>query len=257
MNATPPYLTAPTFEPIQGVRHAFFTRQGGVSDGLYASLNGGIGSNDRRSKVLENRERMKAALGGEALLTVYQHHSTTSIRTAAAWEAGCAPRADAIVTAKPGLVVCALAADCGPVLFADPHAKVVAAAHAGWKGALDGVLEATLEAMEAEGATRDRIIAVLGPCISRNAYEVGPEFKARFVSANIANDRFFEPSQRANHSMFDLPAYILARLQAAGVAASTLDRCTYGEPDLFYSYRRSTHQREPDYGRLVSAIMLT
>jgi YfiH family protein len=250
-------LLDPTLSAMAGIRHGFFTRQGGVSEGLYASLNTGLGSRDNVPHVKVNRARILAHLGGKALLTVYQHHSAICIRTQVPWQSNAAPRADAIVTTTPGLVICAQAADCGPVLFADETARVVGAAHAGWKGAMTGILEATIAQMEAAGATRANIRAALGPSISARAYEVGAEYRARFLQDAGDNERYFSPSQREGHFMFDLPAYTLDRLKAAGVAATSLNRCTYSEPDLFFSYRRSTHQGEPDYGRLASAIMLT
>lgn len=242
---------------MSSIRHGFFTRQGGVSQGLYEGLNTGLGSHDDTAHVKENRQRIVHHLGADAFLTVHQHHSALCIRTRAPWNPGAAPRADAIVTSTPGLAICAQAADCGPVLFADPHARVIGAAHAGWKGALFGVLEATIAAMEAEGASRANIHAVLGPSISAKAYEVGPDYAARFTDIDPAHARYFTPSQKAGHLMFDLPTFTLDRLQKAGVTARSLGRCTYGEPELFYSYRRATHRGEPDYGRLASAIMLT
>ena len=250
-------LTDQGFEAMGGIRHGFFTRQGGVSEGIYGSLNTGLGSRDNHRHVKANRARILSFLGGDAFLTVYQHHSATCIRTRTAWQSDAAPRADAIVTRTPGLVLCAQAADCGPILFADNEAGVVGAAHAGWKGAMTGIIEATLDAMEAEGASRSNIEAVLGPAISGEAYEVGPEYAARFINDHPANERYFVPSKQAGHFLFDLPGYTMDRLTRAGVFARSLGRCTYSEPDLFFSYRRSTHLGEPDYGRLASAIMLT
>lgn len=250
-------ITDTDFDAMNGIRHGFFTRQGGVSEGIYAGLNTGLGSNDTIAHVKENRQRITEHLGANAFLTVYQHHSALCIRTRAPWNPSAAPRADAIVTSTPGLAICAQAADCGPILFADPRAKVIGAAHAGWKGALFGVLEATIEAMEAEGADRDNIHAVLGPSISAKAYEVGPEYAARFTDIDKAHERYFTASHKHGHMMFDLPAFTLDRLNQAGVTARSVGRCTYDEPELFYSYRRTTHHGEPDYGRLASAIMLT
>lgn len=258
-------ITSPMLDPItdadldamQAIRHGFFTRQGGLSEGIYAGLNTGLGSNDTIAHVKENRRRITDHLGADAFLTVHQHHSALCIRTRAPWNPSVAPRADAIVTSTPGLAICAQAADCGPVLFADPHAKVIGAAHAGWKGALFGILEATIEAMEAEGAQRANIHAVLGPSISAKAYEVGPDYVARFTDIDPAHARYFTPSHKPGHKMFDLPAFTLDRLTKAGVTARAVGRCTYGEPELFYSYRRTTHRGEADYGRLASAIMLT
>ena len=250
-------LLDPGLAAMRRIRHGFFTRRGGVSDGIYASLNTGLGSRDELPHVKVNRARILAHLGGRALLTVYQHHSATCIRTAVAWATNAAPRADAIVTATPGLVICAQAADCGPILFADETAGVIGAAHAGWKGAMTGIIEATIDQMEAEGATRANIRAALGPSISARAYEVGAEYRARFLEDDAANQVYFAPARREGHFMFDLPRYTLDRLARAGITATGMDRCTYSEPDFFYSYRRSTHLGEPDYGRLISAIMLT
>ncbi|MGH6924885.1 MAG: peptidoglycan editing factor PgeF [Propylenella sp.] len=257
---------APRIAPIEapelglpGVRHAFFTRAGGVSTGLYAGLNTGIGSSDSRDAVLENRTRAMRHLGTsrERLATPYQLHGTNAVIVEDAWGAGLGPKADAVVTNRPGIALGVGTADCGPVLMADPEARVVAAAHAGWKGALDGILESAVEAMERLGADRARVVAVLGPAISADAYEVGPEFVARFVAADRENDRFFHPSERAGHASFDLPAYIVMRLQAAGLGeVSDVGHCTYADEPKFFSYRRATHRGEPDYGRLLSAIVL-
>lgn len=248
-------------QPLEsdGMSHAFFTRNGGVSKGIYESLNIGLGSDDDRGDVLANRARVAVMLGVEphALALPYQHHSADAVTVDTGWAPGTAPKADAVVTARPGVAVGVSTADCGPVLFADREARVVGAAHAGWRGALGGILEATIEAMEALGAERGRIAAVLGPSISQEAYEVGPEFRERFVEEDPAHARFFAngPKERPH---FDLPGFILSRLEAAGVGhASALGRCTYREEDEFFSYRRATHRSEPDYGRLVSAIALT
>ncbi|MBZ8134884.1 peptidoglycan editing factor PgeF [Afifella sp. IM 167] len=244
---------------LSGIRHAFFTREGGVSDGIYASLNTGLGSEDRREAVLENRARACRHLGApdEALATPHQVHSADCFAVTEAWAPGKGPRGDALATDRPGIVIGIGTADCGPILFADPQARVVGAAHAGWKGALTGVLESTLAAMEALGARREAITAVLGPTISAKNYEVGAEFVERFDKEAPGSARFFAPSKREGHSMFDLPAFIVARLQAAGVGlAVNLDLCTYAEEELFFSYRRATHRGEPDYGRLLSAISL-
>jgi purine-nucleoside/S-methyl-5'-thioadenosine phosphorylase / adenosine deaminase len=251
-------IEAPSLK-LPGVAHAFFTREGGVSTGIYRGLNTGIGSNDSREAVLENRARAARHIGAtpEHLATPHQVHSIEAIVVDDVWAPGSGPKADAVVTNRPGIAVGAGAADCGPVLFADPDARVVAAAHAGWKGALSGILESAIAAMERLGAKRDQIVAVLGPTISAGAYEVGPEFSARFVAADASNERFFTPSSRAGHSMFDLPAYIVARLQAAGIGkVGNLGLCTYADEVRFYSYRRATHRGEPDYGRLLSAITL-
>ena len=251
-------IQAPSLSALSHVRHAFFTREGGVSDGIYASLNGGLGSNDAPDKVRENRGRMAAALGVAPirLLTCYQIHSPEVVIAERPWTRETTPEADAIVTREPGLAVGVLTADCGPLLFADGEAGVVGAAHSGWKGALGGVLEATVCAMETLGAKRDRIRAALGPLIRQENYEVGPEFVARFSAADPANEQYFAPSPKAGHAMFDLPAYIAARLARAGVTLEDLELCTYADPARFFSYRRTTHRAEPDYGRHVNAIVL-
>jgi YfiH family protein len=240
-----------------GIRHGFFTRTGGVSEGIYRGLNTGVGSNDDREKVAENRRRVAAWMGvpAEKLLSVYQIHSPDVIVVREAFSPP-RPKADAMVTDRPGLAICASAADCGPVLFADPQARVIGAAHAGWKGALTGVLENTVTAMEGLGAKRDRIVAVLGPSISQKNYEVGPEFVERFTASDSRNSRYFVPSGKPGHALFDLNLYTVDRLAKTGVQASQLGRCTYAEEDLFYSYRRTTHRKEADYGRLISAIAL-
>jgi len=252
-------LKAPALDRLANVRHAFFTREGGVSGGIYESLNGGVGSRDRPEHVRENRVRMADALGvaPDRLLTCYQIHSPDVVVAETPWTREAAPRADAVVTRVPGLAVAVTTADCGPILFADGEAGVVGAAHAGWKGAFSGVAEATIEAMERLGALRGRIVAVLGPMIRQPNYEVGPEFVARFRDADAENGRYFKSSAREGHALFDLPAYISARLQRAGVVQiEDLGHCTYAGPNAFYSYRRSTHRAEPDYGRHINAIAL-
>ena len=240
-----------------GIRHGYFTRTGGVSEGIYGSLNIGTGSADDQALVRENRRRAAEWMGVQAdhLLTAYQIHSPDVIVAREPFS-GDRPKADGIVTDRPGIAVGASSADCGPVLFADAEARVVGAAHAGWKGAFTGVLENTIATMESLGARRENIVAVLGPSISAKNYEVGPEFVDRFVGADPANISYFEPSSRSGHAMFDLNRYTVDRLSAAGVTAEALYRCTYAEEDLFYSYRRATHRSEPDYGRHVSAIVL-
>jgi YfiH family protein len=240
-----------------GIRHGYFTRVGGVSEGIYRGLNTGTGSSDEPARVLENRRRVAEWMGVEPrhLLTAHQIHSPDVIVAREPFF-GERPKADAIVTDRPGLAIGASTADCGPVLFADTEARIVGAAHAGWKGAFTGVLEITIAAMESLGARREGIVAVLGPSIGPKNYEVGPEFVARFVDADAANARYFVPSARPGHSMFDLNLYTVERLKKAGVQAEALGRCTYAEEDLFYSYRRGTHRGEPDYGRQLSAICL-
>ena len=254
----PEPIRSPLLEPPGGgIRHGFFTREGGVSTGIYAGLNTGIGSADDPASVAENRRRVAAwmRVPAGALLSVHQVHSPDVVVIREPFD-GPRPKADALVTDRPGLAVSASAADCGPVLFADLAARVVGAAHAGWKGAFSGVLENTIAAMEGLGARRDDIVAVLGPSISQANYEVGPEFVDRFVAAEAANDRYFRPSGRAGHAFFDLNAYAVDRLAKAGVGAGCVGRCTYAEEALFFSYRRATHRNEPDYGRLISAIAL-
>jgi polyphenol oxidase len=252
-------IQAAALAALPGIRHGFFTRIGGVSQGIYASLNGGLGSQDAAAKVAENRTRMAAALAvrPDCLLTAYQTHSADVVTVAAPWGPGMRPHADAIVTRTRGLAIGVTTADCGPVLFADREAGVIGAAHAGWRGAFHGVLEATIGALESCGAERSRIVAVLGPMIRQPNYEVGPEFVARFTAADAANARFFQPSERAGHSLFDLARYIAARLKNCGIHhIEDIGRCTYGEPGTFFSYRGSTHRGEPDYGRHVNGIAL-
>jgi YfiH family protein len=252
-------IEAPELSSFPRIRHAFFTREGGVSTGIYASLNGGIASNDDPAHVRENRARMAETVGvrPEALVSLHQVHSPDCVIVEGPWP-GERPRADGMATRMPDVALAILTADCGPVLFADPHGGVIGACHAGWKGALGGVLEATIGRMEELGAERSRIVAVLGPTIGPDNYEVGADFRDRFTAADVANERFFRPSSRAGHLMFDLPAYIVARLGAAGIGeAESLGLCTYADPERFYSYRRTTHRGEPDYGRLIAAISLT
>ncbi len=252
-------LQAPSLSRFDRIRHGFFTRAGGVSQGVYASLNGGTGSNDAPEQVAENRARMAAALGvaPERLLTAYQVHSPDVVVVDAPWNRENRPRADAIVTRTPQLAVGVSTADCGPLLFADAEAGVVGAAHAGWRGALSGVIETTVGAMEELGARRAHIVAALGPAIRQPNYEVGPEFVERFLVADPANARFFAPAARAGHAMFDLAGYIAQRVERAGVGDfEDLALCTYGEPERFFSYRRTTQLGEPDYGRHVNAIAL-
>jgi YfiH family protein len=252
-------LHAHSLSTLPGIRHAFFTRAGGVSSGVYASLNGGVGSADTPQNIIENRARMAAALSvrPDHFLTAYQIHSADVVVAQTPWATSDRPRADAIVTREPGLAIGVSTADCGPVLFADPQAHVVGAAHAGWRGALTGVLEATLATMERLGADRRRIVAATGPMIRQPNYEVGLDLIGRFVAADRDNDRFFEPAERAGHAQFDLASYIRLRLERAGVAEiEDLGLCTYAEPERFYSYRRATHRAEPDYGRHINAIAL-
>jgi YfiH family protein len=252
-------LQAASLSKLARIRHGFFTRSGGVSQGVYDSLNGGTGSNDAPYNVAENRARMAAALGvtPDRLLTPYQIHSPEVAVAERPWTHEDRPRADAIVTRTPALAIGVSTADCGPLLFADSEAGVVGAAHAGWRGAFTGVIEATVAAMEQLGADRACITAALGPTISQPNYEVGPEFVERFMTADAANARFFVASQRPGHAMFDLAGYIAARVQRAGIVKfEDFGLCTYAEPDRFFSYRRTTLRGEPDYGRHINAIAL-
>lgn len=250
-----PVLTSPLLA-LPGVRHAFFTRHGGVSEGIYAGLNVGLGSRDDPDAVRENRRRAAAHFGREAIVTAYQIHSAEALVAEGPWPDD-APQADGVVSATPGVVCGALAADCAPVLLADAEARVVGAAHAGWKGALTGVVEAAIARMETLGARRARLRAVVGPCIGPQSYEVGLEFLERFAAVDPAYERFFAPGAAADKRMFDLPSFVLSRLRAAGVeTCEWVGRDTCAEPDLFFSNRRAFKAGEPDYGRLLSAIML-
>jgi len=255
MNPEP--LRSPLLQSVAGIRHGFFTRRGGVSGGIYDSLNIGTGSADDQQLVARNRARVAAWMGvaDDSLLTAHQTHSPDVIVARAPF-VGDRPRADAVVTDRPGIAVGASTADCCPVLFVDGQARVVGAAHAGWKGAFTGVLENTIAAMEGLGARRDGIVAVLGPSIGQANYEVGPEFIDRFIAADAANACYFASSGRPGHARFGLNRYTVDRLVKAGVIAEAMNCCTYAEEDLFFSYRRTTHRSEPDYGRQISAIVL-
>jgi YfiH family protein len=244
---------------LDGIRHGFFTRQGGVSGGLYASLNGGVGSKDNIEHVTENRARMATAVGvtPDRFVTAYQIHSPNIVVVETPWTAETRPRADAIVTRMRALAVGISTADCGPVLLADPKARVIGAAHAGWRGALTGVVEATIEAMERLGARRGEIRAALGPMIRQQNYEVGSDLMERFGMEDPASSRFFAPATRERHAMFDLPGYIDSRLTRAGIRyVEDLGHCTYADPERFFSFRRTTHRGEADYGRHVNSIAL-
>jgi YfiH family protein len=252
-------LQANSLSRLARVRHAFFTRAGGVSEGVYATLNGGTGSNDVPEKIAENRARIAAALGvaPDRLLTAYQVHSPDVVVAEAPWTQANRPRADAIVTRTPALAIGVSTADCGPLLLADGQAGVVGAVHAGWRGALTGVIEAAVTAMENLGAKRAHIAAALGPTIRQPNYEVGAEFVERFIAAEPVNARFFAPSARSGHAMFDLTGYIVERVQRAGIENfEDLGLCTYAEPERFFSYRRMTKLSEPDYGRHINVISL-
>lgn len=243
-----------------GINHGFFTRQGGMSTGLYGALNCGLGSADDPDLVRQNRALVAQALGvpHAGVMTLHQVHSATALVVDAPFSSPKPPRADALVTRTPGVVIGALAADCTPVLLADPQARVIAAAHAGWRGALGGILESAIEAMIGLGARRTRIGAAIGPCINQDAYEVGSEFEAAFLSADPRNERFFSPASAGAKARFDLPGYVEHRLAAAGLdAVERRSLCSYANESQFFSYRRATHRNEPDYGRQISAIVLT
>ena len=243
---------------LAAVPHGFLGRRGGVSTGILAGLNVGTGSKDDREAIAKNRRRaVDAVLRGAELATVHQVHSAEAVYVAEPWPQAARPRADAMVTDRPGLLLGILTADCAPVLLADAPAGVVGAAHAGWRGALAGVTDAAIEAMTGIGARRDRIAAAIGPCIALPSYEVNDAFRQRLLDADPANDRFF--STAASDGLhFDLPAYVRHRLIAAGIdAVETIHLDTYSNPDRFYSYRRATHRGEPDYGRQISLIGLS
>src|ERR1700688_2956546 len=249
---------SPLLSAVPGLRHAFFTRDGGVSEGIYAGLNGGLGSHDDPAYVAENRRRMAKQMGVTPahFLGIYQVHSPDAVVATGPWQSASRPRADAIVTRTEGLAIGVTAADCGPILLADPNARVIGAAHAGWKGALSGIVGSTVEAMEKLGAERAGIVAAIGPLIRQHSYEVGGEFVERFVEADAENAPFFLPAPREGHAMFDLAGYIRMRLEDAGVLMiDDIGVDTYSD-ERFYSYRRSVHRKEPDYGRHVHAIAL-
>ena len=242
---------------LDGTHHGFFTRRGGASSGIFAGLNCGPGSSDQTAIVQTNRERVAAAMQVpiERLFTIHQTHSADVV-VAQDDQPATKPKADALVTATPGTAIAILTADCQPVLFADTKAQVIGAAHAGWRGALDGVLDNTVDAMIKAGAKREDIRAVIGPSISQAAYEVGEEFFERFYDADPENARFFANGEAGKY-MFDLPAYGLMRLRATGIHEAEWTRhCTYSDPDRFFSFRRSVHRKEADYGRLIASIRL-
>ncbi len=260
------HLRADNLVKLQGIVHGFFGRSGGVSTGIFESLNCGPGSADDRANVIENRRRVCEALGGDVqLVTAGQIHETGVITVTKPWPIGKTPSedvrliplGDAMVTKTPGIALGILTADCAPVLLADAAAGVIGAAHAGWRGAISGVLEAALAGMDALGASRSRVVAAIGPCISQKNYEVGPELRARFVAEDAAHARYFLPSNRAEHYRFDLESYVADRLARAGVSdVARLAACTYDRESDFFSFRRNTHLAEKEYGREISAILL-
>jgi purine-nucleoside/S-methyl-5'-thioadenosine phosphorylase / adenosine deaminase len=244
---------------IAGLRHGFFTREGGYSQGLYTSLNCGLGSGDDLATVRRNRQSVAEALGTEPgkLLSVFQIHSSTVVQATDPWDGNARPKADAIVTRRPGMAIAILTADCAPVLMADTTVGIIGAAHAGWKGAIGRVLESTIDEMERLGGHRRHIVAAVGPAIGQAAYEVGQEFYDRFLTSEPGNARFFLASDRPLHYRFDLQAYCAYRLEALGLQRVEIIRaCTYTQEQRFFSYRRATHRGETDYGRQISAVML-
>ncbi|HET6390128.1 peptidoglycan editing factor PgeF [Hyphomicrobium sp.] len=256
-------VEAKNLHALAGIKHGFFTRQGGVSTGIYESLNCGLGSNDDQTLVLENRRRIGLHLGrdeatfGPGVITLYQEHGTTAFEVTEAPSRDALPHADAVVSKTPGLVIGILTADCAPVLLADAEAGVAAAAHAGWRGALHGIIESAIREMERLGARRERISAAVGPCIGQAAYEVGPDFEAAFVSRDPAYARHFKQNSKSGRPHFDLPGFVMSRLAAAGVSnTENLALCTYENESLFFSYRRKTHRGDTDYGRQISAIVV-
>jgi YfiH family protein len=251
-------LQSSLLSAVPGLHHVFFSRQGGISEGIYAGLNGGTGSHDNPAHVAENRRRMAAALHvpSERFLTVFQIHSPDVVVASRPWDTANRPKADAIITSTEGLAIGVTAADCGPILLADANARVIGAAHAGWKGALTGIVESTVAGMEKLGAERANIVAAIGPMIRQPSYEVGNEFVERFIEADAGNALYFLPAPREGHAMFDLAGFIRKRLEQAGVLViddTGID--TYSD-ERFFSYRRSVHRKEADYGRHVHAIVL-
>jgi len=244
---------------MPGIRHGFFTRAGGISEGLYTALNCGPGSSDEATRIAANRARVAEHLGAKHadIVTLYQVHGATALTLTDPVTADNRPKADAVVTRTPGLAIGVLTADCTPVLFADPEARVIGAAHAGWRGALAGVLEAAITEMQRQGAQRDRICAAVGPAINQESYEVGPEFEAALIESCADNTRFFVRSKAPARARFDLPGYVESRLKAAGIAQiERQSPCTYANESIFYSFRRSQHRGEADYGRQISAIVV-
>ena len=252
-------VEAEALSRIPEIRHGFFERNGGASKGLYASLNCGLGSDDNKELVLQNRSQVASRLNltAEQLTNVHQYHSPDIVTVSEPWDVADAPKADGMVTNVSNIGLGILTADCAPVLFADQKAGVIGAAHAGWRGAVAGVTDNIITAMENLGADRSSITAVIGPTISRTAYEVGPEFFATFIEQDESHTQFFIPSTRDDHHMFDLPGYVIQRLQRANLASvSWVEMCTYAQEDKFFSYRRATHNKEKDYGRQISVITL-
>jgi len=252
-------LEANNLQSLAGIRHGFFSRDGGVSDGVFASLNCGFGSGDAPENVTTNREQAlrRLDLDPESLNTCFQVHSATVVEAAQPWPRDARPEADAMVCSEPGMAIGILTADCAPVLLADSEAGIVGAAHAGWRGALSGVLENTVDAMVSRGARQTSITAAVGPCIHQKSYEVGSEFRGTFIAADATHDRFFEPGKRADHFQFDLLGFVVSRLVALELSSiETVPVDTYQEENGFFSFRRATHRGETDYGRGLSMIVL-
>jgi YfiH family protein len=253
-------VTARNLASLEGIRHGFFTRNGGVSTGLYASLNCGWGSSDDPDAVSENRRRAGAFLGGDpdsGVVTLYQEHGTNALHVTRRPSREALPHADAVIASTPGLVVGVLTADCTPVLMADPQARIVAAVHAGWRGAINDVVGSAVREMERLGAKRERITAAIGPCIAPAAYEVGADFEATFRERDPSFSGFFERADADAKPHFDLPGFVAMRLREAGVGnVEDVGLCTYANESLFFSYRRKTHRQEGDYGRQISAIVV-
>jgi YfiH family protein len=254
----PQPLLIDTLSALPGIAHGFFTRRGGVSEGIYASLNCGVGSRDSPDAVRRNLARVAALLGARKLVTAYQVHGKSVVVVDDGVPPGQRPKADALVTAMPGMALGVLTADCAPILLADPRARVVGAAHAGWRGAIAGIAEAAIDAMEAMGAERRRMVAAVGPCIGAEVYEVGPELEAEFLAQDTANARFFARATPQARPHLHLSGYVVSRLQQAGVAVvETIRACSFTTEKDFFSYRRSRLKGESDYGRQISAIVLT
>ena len=242
---------------IDAVSHGFFGRKGGNSCGIYASLNTGLGANEDKNITLANRQLVAGELRATRLVTPYQYHSAVAVAVETAWHWDSPPRADGLVTKRKGIAIGINTADCAPVLFADADGQVIGAAHAGWRGAIGGVLQATVAAMEQLGARRSRIVAAIGPAISQANYEVSEDFRQSFMQKDGGNARFFKPAKRDGHAMFDLTGYVQAQLERLCLASvEDLELCTYGDEERFFSYRRMCHRGEPDYGRQISAICL-
>lgn len=250
-------IKAQNLESIGGIKHGFFTRNGGHSAGIYSSLNTGLGADEDSDTVLKNRRVVANQLGASDVITPYQYHSNVVLVVEKPWDWQSPPKADALVTNKPSIAIAVNTADCTPVIFLDLSGDTIGVAHSGWKGTVGGVLEATVAAMESIGAKRSNIVAAIGPTISQANYEVGPEFFEQFVSDNPKSADLFIPSIKEHHWMFDLPRCVEQRLISLGLAGiENTNLCTYADEGRFFSYRRMTHRGEPDYGRQMSAVVI-